>query len=114
MATNNVQLDAYDSLRAAEQARIDQREQMLQKEYSDIEKRTGPAGLKAAHDFLTGLGPEVVYNAETPDDHLRAASRSLRLGETRKLGPCARGWQGPPREAMVSTCGSEFPFGTSR
>jgi hypothetical protein len=37
--------------------------------------RTGPAGLKAAHDFLTNTG-ETVYNPYLDDDTIRAAARA--------------------------------------
>jgi hypothetical protein len=68
-------LESYDLERAQAQKQLDKRHEVLQNEYSDISKRTGPHGLEAAHQFLTGLG-DTLYDPNMPEDQMRAAARA--------------------------------------
>jgi len=74
-AQGEQRLEDYDLVRAHEQARLDDRHEMLTREYDDIAKRTGPLGLQAAHEFLTELG-DTTYDPAMDEDTIRAAARA--------------------------------------
>jgi hypothetical protein len=74
-AANDQAMANFDVARAHAQTQIDNRQKMLETEYRQIEKRTGPDGLAAADEFARGMG-ETLYHPEADEDHLRASMRS--------------------------------------
>jgi hypothetical protein len=80
-------LEGYELERAQVQAQIDARHEMLQREYGDIEKRTGPAGIEAADKFIRGLG-DTAYSPAMDEDAMRAAARAT----AEAAAATERGW----------------------
>ncbi len=56
------------------QAHLDARHELLKREYEDISRRTGPVGLEAAHEFITGA-QDSVYDPNVDTDSIRGAAR---------------------------------------
>jgi hypothetical protein len=75
IAQQHEDLNTYEAMRGYEQARLDERGKMLETEYQQIQKRTGPGGLQAADALARGLG-DTLYSPNLGEDELRASMRS--------------------------------------
>lgn len=76
-ASTQNRIEDYGLAKAAEEQRMGEREQMLSREYADIERRTGRAGITAADQLAENLHQEgVLYDPHSNEDHIRAELRA--------------------------------------
>jgi hypothetical protein len=70
-------IENYELGRAQEEQRMEAREQTLNREYADIQRRTGPAGIAAADQLAQNLDQQgLLYHPNADEDLLRAQLRS--------------------------------------
>jgi hypothetical protein len=70
-------IESYELSRIAEEKRLSEREQALNREYLDIERRTGPAGVAAADQLAQTLHADgLLYHPGADEDLVRAELRA--------------------------------------